>query len=271
MLAPRVQPFRMHDHQRQPYAERRALAFAPAGGHDGTAVHLDDVPHDREPQTEPAGLAGGPSLALPEALEDIRQEVRTDADTGIADDDFDVRVHPLQSHVDATALRRELHRIGQQVPHDLLQAIGIAGHGTHTRIDDGLQAHALRVRGRLDGSDGVVHDQRQFHGLHVQPDLPRDDPGDIEDVFDDLRQPRRVPFECFEAADRLLARENAAAQKPRVSDNRIERRPQLVREHGEKLVLDPVGILRLQVQAGVLERQRGPPGNSLCQALVLVR
>jgi hypothetical protein len=84
------------------------------------------VTHDRKPQTEAAGLPGCPDLGLPKPLENIRQEVRADTHTGIADDDLDVRIHSFQPHLDATALRRELHRIGQQVPDDLLQAIGIA-------------------------------------------------------------------------------------------------------------------------------------------------
>ena len=38
-------------------------------------MHLDDVPDDREPEAEPAGLARRSGVGLPEALEDERQEI----------------------------------------------------------------------------------------------------------------------------------------------------------------------------------------------------
>ena len=99
---------------------------------------------------------------------------------------------------------------------------------------------------------------RQLHGLHVQPDLAGDDPRDVEDVLDNLGQPRRVAFERLETAGRLLAGENAAAQQPRVADDRIQRRAQLVREHGEEFVLDPIGFLRVHEQPRILAARPTP-------------
>ena len=118
--------------------------------------------------------------------------------------------------------------------------------------------------------DGVVDDQRQFHRLHVQPNLAGHDPRDVEHVLDDLRQPGRVAFERLEAARGLLAGQDVAAQQPRVADDGVQRRAQLVREHGEKLVLHPVGGLRLRVEPGVFQRHRRPGGDAERQPLVLL-
>ena len=43
-----------------------------------------------------------------------------------------------------------------------------------------------------------------------------------------------------------------------------------MRQHGEKLVLHAVGVLRLDVEARVLERDRGPRADADRQAFVLL-
>ena len=120
----------MDDHQRQPHAERRALAFAGAGRVHRAAVHLDDVADDGEAQPETAGLSRRASVGLAKALEHMRQEIRPDADARVADDDLDVRVHAFEAHLHAAVLRRELHRVRHEIPDDLLQTTWIAGHGS---------------------------------------------------------------------------------------------------------------------------------------------
>ena len=56
------------------------LSLAAARRLHGAAVQLDDVAHDREPEPEPAGLARRRRIGLAEPLEDVRQEIRRDAD-----------------------------------------------------------------------------------------------------------------------------------------------------------------------------------------------
>ena len=56
----------------------------------------------------------------------------------------------------------------------------------------------------------------------------------------------------------LVRRDDAGPQHARVAEDGVERRPQLVREAGEEIVLDPAGLLHVRVQARVLERDRGP-------------
>lgn len=90
------------------------------------------------------------------------------------------------------SLGREFHRIRQQVPDDLLQSIGIAGDRCGARIENRLHTNLLGIRRGAKGLDGVGDDTRQIDGLHIQTELPGDDPGHIEDVSDDLIQCGRI-------------------------------------------------------------------------------
>ena len=137
-------------------------------------------------------------------------------------------------------------------------------------IEDGLDADALGIRGRLHRRDRVVDDHRQLHRLDVQADLARDDPRHVEHVLDDLGQPVGVALEGLEAARQLVAGQQPAAQQPRVADDRVERRPQLVRQHRQELVLHAVGVAGLDEQPGVLEGDRRPPGDAFGNPLVLL-
>src|SRR5207302_4950392 len=60
------------------------------------AVHLDEMADDGEAQPQTALGAARRAVRLPEAIEDVRQEVRRDADPGVADDDLDLALPPLQ-------------------------------------------------------------------------------------------------------------------------------------------------------------------------------
>ena len=107
-------------------------------------------------------------------------------------------------------------------------------------------------------------------GLHVETDLARDDPGDVEHVLDDLGQRGGIALERLEPALGLLADEHPTAQQPGVPDDRVQRRAELVRQHREELVLQPIGLAGLDIQPRVLERDRGPCGNTRGQLLVLL-
>ena len=109
------------------HGDGRALAFARAPDPDGAAVQLDEALHDRQPEAEAAVLARRRRVALPEPLEQVRNELRLDADAGVGHADLDVGVHALEQDLDLAVLRRELDGVGQQVPDDLLKPARIAG------------------------------------------------------------------------------------------------------------------------------------------------
>src|SRR5207249_10781645 len=65
----------MHDHERQPHDEGRSLAITRARGSNRSAMELDQMTHDRQPEAE---TAEGPLrgwIRLPEAIEHMRQEL----------------------------------------------------------------------------------------------------------------------------------------------------------------------------------------------------
>jgi hypothetical protein len=71
----------------------------------------------------------------------------------------------------------------------------------------------------------------------VQPELARDDARDVQQVFDHARLELRVPLDRAQPA---LARRRihlALTNEVGPGEDRRERRPELVREHGQELVL----------------------------------
>jgi hypothetical protein len=80
----------------------------------------------------------------------------------------------------------ELDGVGQQVPDDLLQSIGVAGDWTSGRIEHGLQANRLCVGGGTDRVDGRVDDLNQVNRSYVEPQLAGNDARLIEEIGNKL-------------------------------------------------------------------------------------
>ena len=97
---------------------------------------------------EPAMPPRRGRLRLPEALEDVGQELRRDADPGVGDRQLDVRVDPLETDLHLAASIRELDGVREEIPQHLLQPLRIARHPAGLRIENGLEPDALRVGGR---------------------------------------------------------------------------------------------------------------------------
>ena len=86
-------PRHRHHHglgwHRQPDGHRRAQAHAVAVSGDGSAVLLDQVAGDGQAKAQAAVIPGRAAVGLPEAIEDVGQEVGRDADAGIANLDLE--------------------------------------------------------------------------------------------------------------------------------------------------------------------------------------
>src|SRR6185312_5537411 len=108
-------------------SEERAPSGAGALGGNRAAVQLRKLLGDRKAEPEPAlpACAGHP---LAEAIEYVGQEVRVDAHAGITDLELHAIVHPMQPYIDAAAGGGEFDGIGEQVPGNLLNSIGIGAH-----------------------------------------------------------------------------------------------------------------------------------------------
>ena len=128
------------------------------------------------------------ALDLFEGMGQAFQVLGRDADTGVGHrDPHPVRVQGVQRHGDLAALRRELHRIGDQVEHHLFQpAIVGVDLGQIMRLQRQDQARVLRLAAHQ--PDGVLADLGQGHGLVVQGHLARLDLGHVEDVVDQAEQ-----------------------------------------------------------------------------------
>ena len=91
---------------RQLDPERRTLPRPLAGGIDASALELHQVTGDRQPEAEPAVRASDAGVRLAEALEHVGKKLGRNAGAGVADGDFDVRVHPLETDLDPAARGR---------------------------------------------------------------------------------------------------------------------------------------------------------------------
>src|ERR1044072_1226502 len=116
-------------HNGQLDREGRTLSLAFGFGPPAPAVQLDEVADDGEPEAEAAVDARRGLVALPKAVEDIRQERGADARACVFDGDL--RMRPLARPADAypAADGRELDRVQEDVPDHLLQASRVAHDG----------------------------------------------------------------------------------------------------------------------------------------------
>ena len=179
------------------------------------------------PSPRPPTVRVGRAVGLPESLEYVGQKCRFDPRAGIDDAHFGALTGEPGVHVDATAGRRELHRVGQQVEEDLFEAARIGGHG-----DAGLRLEAEldALRGgeghhRLDGAPDVLH---EVHVLEVDRRPARHNAGHVEQVFDQAALPGGVVEDRLDGALAPSGIDDAVAKHGGPAEYRVERRSQLV-------------------------------------------
>ena len=121
--------------RRQAHAERRAPPFALALGRDAAAVQLDQVPHDRQAETEAAVRArratrrpGGSARRRAAGTRGLMPWPGVRAPRSRSDP---LRVEPDRRPARPAGVN--LIALREQVPHDLLQPVGIAGHRVQRR------------------------------------------------------------------------------------------------------------------------------------------
>src|SRR5262245_50490031 len=87
---------------------------------------FDEISDDGQSQTEAADLASCSCIGLTESVENIRQELRINTDTGVSNDEQQLRIILFESQFDLAVLWCELDGIGEEIPQNLLQTVGIA-------------------------------------------------------------------------------------------------------------------------------------------------
>ena len=113
---------------------------------------------------------------MPVSPTDTRKKFGGDANAGVAHRHFNVGIDARETDLYLAPSVCELHRVGQQIPEHLLQALRVTGNRTGLRIDHGLDAHALGFGRRRDHVNGIPDNLWEVHRLDVEPDLSRDDP-----------------------------------------------------------------------------------------------
>jgi hypothetical protein len=118
-----------------------------------TAVQVDQLVHEREPDSRPLVAAAARPLDAMESLEDVL--VLGDARAGVAHGELCASVTPAQANRDL-ALERELERVRHEVEDDLLpvRAIDVDSLGKRRAVHDELQPGRLdeRREGRGDAA-----------------------------------------------------------------------------------------------------------------------
>src|SRR5204862_1966038 len=100
----------------------------------------------------------------------------------------------------------------------------------------------------------------------LEAELARDDARYIQDVPHDPLEGLRILLDHLERARRGGLVQRGPAQQARPEENRTERRPELVGERRQELVLDAVGDLRL---AARVPHVRQEPDALLLPSLAL--
>ena len=108
--------------QRQADHELRPLAQPVALGLDGPAVHLDEVPHERQADAQPALRPAVGRVRLDEQVEDPGQHLRRDADARVAHAEHSLTALLFDGQTDAAVRLGVLGGVGQEVTDHLRQA-----------------------------------------------------------------------------------------------------------------------------------------------------
>src|SRR6185436_11119981 len=255
---------------RQVHGEGAPLAQRRVHGHD-TAVQLDEALHQRQSEARALELATGGAVGLAEGLEDQVAVVRLDADAVVDDRDrhagaaqrrLDRRLAP-QPHQHLRLGIGELDGVGEQVVEHLLEPrrVGLEQRYVAGGVD--ADADALLLRGAAQHRADAVDGGAQRQPLHHQLRLAGLDLRQVEDVVDDPQQLLAGAVDVAEEAPLPLVQ---LLREPRLQDLReadygVERRAQLVRNVGEELRFEAVGLAQPQVDlvqlAGALLERGG--------------
>ncbi len=237
--------------------ELAALADSGAAHLDAPAVHLDQLLDQVEPYPQAPLGALEAGVDLGEHVEQPGKVLGRDADAVVRDLNDGVSVLHPDGEPDPASPRRELAGVAQEVGDRLRDPHAVAVDIERPVRDLDVE-HLLVVSAqRAADLERLLEGLPQVHSLPLERELSAADPGDIEEVFDQPHQVHHL------ALDRRLRRRRGvcvAARVPedshRVADRR-ERIADLVRQHGEKLVLAAVGFGEL---AGELSQLlgRGP-------------
>jgi hypothetical protein len=98
-------------------------------------MQFHQMAHYRQPQAETAMCPPRVAFELAEAVEDEGEKLRLDPHAGVAHNDRDVLDLALKTDSDLPSSGCELDSVGQEIPDDLLQAVGVYRRQPRRRIE----------------------------------------------------------------------------------------------------------------------------------------
>ena len=208
---------------------------------DAALVRVDDRLGDSEPEAAARDHPLGGGLGAEEPLEDPLLVGGPDADAGVRDAQHRIVSLDGQGDLDLPALRGELHGVGDEVagelghPRRVQGEVGDRGRdqGQLDVLARGLRPHLLH---RLGG------DARQVRVADLQRQLPRLHLGQEQQITHQVQEAFRVALDDPGEVVGVPPAGPLVPQQLDVADDRGQRRPQLVRDEGDKLVLQPVQL-----------------------------
>ena len=253
-------------------AERAAHADLALEPHAATE-QLDQALGEGEAEAGPL-LARAAAPALLERLEDPLLVGLGHPDAAVGHGDVDVRATPAGPDDHGTAGAGELHRVGHQVEHDLLEPEHVGVHDVDVVGDVDGEVDPLGGRPLAQHRRRVVEHGPQVDRRVLQGHLPGLDLREVEDLVEELQQ---VAARAVDVVQVLLLALVELAEHPLEEhlgepEHRVERRPELVGHAGEELGLVPARELQLEAlllelaeELGVLQGA-GPTGSRTSRA-----
>src|SRR5262245_17798519 len=166
---------------------------------DRAAVQFDEVANDRQAKSQPAVLPVDRAVGLSKALEHVGQEVRLDAGPAVRHDDAHaLRTGVRKFAIDAASWLGELHRVSEELPHDLLQplrmAFGPPSGSTQARSEDDPPGPG----GWTNRVERGTNDDAEINRAHLESQTSGDDARHIEDVIHESYLQCRIPVDNLE-------------------------------------------------------------------------
>jgi hypothetical protein len=168
--------------ERQAHRERRTLSGARTVHGDRSSVQVDEAPRERESDPEAALRAIDRLMELREHLEDRRQLVARDADTGVRDGDVHRGTVASRRHRDRSSAWRVFARVRQQIRDHLRDARRIRVECQHLVGDIDHELQAVRLDRRASRLQRAIDDGADICTRRDQRDLAERHARDVEQV-----------------------------------------------------------------------------------------